>query len=299
MSTNGDTLFGRFTGQSKLKQGRQRILLTPEENTGRRSSNRALLTQAVELEGSFGIVVGKLDGNTLYEAKIEEVVPPILSGVLDRLLKQDALDAEAMLPKVQQSIRSLVGDVKQPSGRGKPLCAIVIGHRKSSRGAASSDNNVTEFDFNSALAKDIKKRVTKARVSIVFRDNTTNGLSKLPAKINAIGPSFILSLHCNAANPTASGTETLYFHSSKRGKTLAAIVQKELVGALNLRNRRTKPRTDGDRGAIVLKFTDAPCVICEPFFIDNDADLDTAIRGRASLAAAYARAIDIAAEKFS
>lgn len=55
-------------------------------------TNLALLTEAVELEGSFGIVVGNLDGDTLYDAKVEEVVPPILSGVLDRLLKQGALE---------------------------------------------------------------------------------------------------------------------------------------------------------------------------------------------------------------
>ena len=61
MSTHTDTLFGRFTGQSKLKQGRQRIRLTPEEDTGVAGTNLPLLTEAVELEGSFGIVVGNLD----------------------------------------------------------------------------------------------------------------------------------------------------------------------------------------------------------------------------------------------
>lgn len=299
MSTNGDTLFGRFSGQSKLKQGSQRIRLTPEQNPGTRISSPALLTEAVELEGSFGIVVGELDGDTLYEARVEEVVPPILSGVLRRLLRQGALDVETMLPKVQQSIRSLVGEVKTASGRGKPLCALVVGHRKSARGAVSADKSVTEFDFNSELAKDIKKRVNKARVRIVFRDNTPNGLSKLPAKINAIGPNLILSLHCNAFNNKATGSETLYFHSSKRGKKLASIVQKQLLGALELKNRKIRAKKDGDRGASVLKFTHAPCVICEPFFIDNDRDLEVALRRRKSLAAAYARAIDNAAQEFS
>ena len=298
MSTNGDTLFGRFTGQSRLKLGRQRIRLTPEQATEARRSSPALLPEAVELEGSFGIVVGNLDGDTLYEAHVEEVVPPILSGVLDRLLKQRALDVETMLPKVQQSIRSLVGEVKTPSKRGKPLCALVIGHRESARGAVSSDKSVTEFDFNSELAKEIKNRVTKARVRVVFRDNTPNGLSKLPAKINAIRPSFILSLHCNAFNNAATGTETLYFHTSKRGKKLASIVQKQLLDALALKNRKIRSKKDGDRGASVLKFTDAPCVICEPFFIDNDGDLDIALRRRKTLAAAYARAINNATAVF-
>ncbi len=299
MSTNADTLFGRFTGQSKLKQGSHRIRLTPDENTGTRRSGPSLLTEAVELEGSFGIVMGELDGDTLYEARVEEVVPPILSGALSRLIEQDALDVEAMLPKVQQSIRSLVGKEKAPSGRGKPLCALVIGHRKSAKGAVSIDKSVTEFDFNKELATEIRKRVKKARVSVVYRDNTPNGLSKLPAKINALGPNLILSLHCNAFNNTASGSETLYFHSSERGKKLASIVQKQLLGALELKDRKIRPKKDGDRGAGVLKFTRAPCVICEPFFIDNDNDLEVALRRRKRLAAAYARAIDKAAREFS
>jgi len=298
MSMNGDTLFGRFTGQSKLKQGRRHIRLTPEQNTGERRSSPALLTAAVELEGSFGIIVGHLDGDTLYEAKVEEVVPPILSGVLDRLLKQGTLDAETMLPKVQQSIRSLVGEVKTPSRRRKPLCALVIGHRKSAKGAVSSDKSLTEFDFNAELAKEIKTRVTKTRVHIVYRDNTPQGLSKLPAKINAIGPSFILSLHCNAFNKTATGTETLYYHTSDRGKKLASIVQKQLLNALDLKDRKIRSKKDGDRGASVLKFTHAPCVICEPFFIDNDGDLDIALRRKKTLAAAYARAINNATAVF-
>jgi len=299
MSEPVDTLFGRFTGQSKLKQDRRRIRLTPLPIGEGEEQNPSFLPEAVELEGSFGIVVGRLDGNTLYEARVEEVVPPILSGVLDRLLKQGALDVQTMLPKVQQSIRSLVGEARPPSSRRqKPLCALVIGHRKSARGAVSRDQNITEFDFNSELAKDIKRRVSRANVKIVFRDNTPNGLSRLPAKINSVGPNFILSLHCNAFNNRATGTETLYFHSSKRGKKLASIVQKQLLGALSLKNRRIRSKKDGDRGASVLKFTSAPCVICEPFFIDNDGDLDVATRRKKSLAAAYARAIDSAASAF-
>ena len=298
MNTNGDTLFGRFTGQSMLKQGERRIRLTPDPSTGDASPSLALLQEAVELEGSFGIVVGNIDGNTMFEARVEEVIPPILSGVLDKLLKEGAIDAEDMLPKVERSIRSLTGRAVEPSSRGRPVCALVVGHRKSAKGAVSADGSVVEFDFNSELAKEIKKRVTKARVQIVFRTNTTDGLKKLPAKVNAAAPHFILSLHCNAFNKKAKGTETLYFHTSSGGKKLARIVQKRLLSALELRNRGIREKKVGDRGAHLLKFTKAPCVICEPFFIDNDNDLAVALRRKKRLAAAYARAIDEAAAEF-
>jgi N-acetylmuramoyl-L-alanine amidase len=298
MKTSGDILFGRFTGQSKLKQGNRRIRLTPEPTTVAASGSLALLQEAVELEGSFGIVVGHIDGDTMFEAHVEEVIPPILSGVLDKLLKEDTIDAEAMLPKVERSVRSLTGRAVEPSSHSRPLCALVVGHRKSAKGAVSADGNVAEFDFNSELAAEIKKRVTKARVKIVFRANTTDGLRKLPAKVNAVGPHLILSLHCNAFNKIAKGTETLFFHTSANGKKLAKIVQTQLLNALELRNRGIREKKEADRGAHLLKFTKAPCVICEPFFIDNDEDLAVAMRRKKRLAAAYARAIDEAAAEF-
>ena len=299
MNTGSDILFGRFTGQSLLKHGTRRTRLTPEPITGAASSSLALLQEAVELEGSFGIVAGRIDGATMFEAQVEEVIPPILSGVLDKLLKEGAIDAETMLPKVQRSIRSLAGRTVEPPSRGLPLCALVVGHRKSAKGAVSASGEVVEFDFNSELAAEIEKRVTKARIRIVFRDNTTDGLRKLPAKINALGPHFILSLHCNAFNRAATGTETLFFHGSANGRRLAKIVQRQLLGALELKDRGIREKKAADRGAHVLKFTKAPCVICEPFFIDNDEDLAVALRRKRGLAAAYARAIDKAAAEFA
>ncbi len=41
-----------------------------------------------------------------------------------------------------------------------------------------------------------------------------------------------------------------------------------------------------------MRYTKAPCVISEPFFIDNDSDLDRARDDIEGLVAAYATAID-------
>lgn len=292
MATHPDTLFGRFSGQSRLKQGRRFVNLTVDADDGAAGSEPAMLREAVELEGAFGIVRGRLDGNTLYEARIVEVVPPILSGTLDRLIKDDAIEVDALLPTVETTIRRLVGTTAEPAAEGDALCAVVVGHRASARGATSGDGHVTEFDFNSEVAAEIKRRVRKARVEIVFRENSTSGYSKLPAQLNRLKPHFIVSLHCNAFNGSATGTETLYFHTSSGGKTLAGIVQRHLLDALELSNRKIKPKQESDRGGSLLKLTNAPCVIAEPFFIDNDADLAVANRRKIGLANAYAAAID-------
>lgn len=91
--------------------------------------------------------------------------------------------------------------------------------------------------------------MTKTRVQIVFRNNTTDGLRKLPAKINAVGPRFILSLHCDAFNKVAKGTETLFFHTSTNGKKLAKNLQTQLFNALELKNRGIRDKKEADRRA--------------------------------------------------
>ncbi len=297
MTTTPDTLFGRFSGQSKLEQQDQLILLTPDQDTGVPQDELTDLLPVLELEGAFGVVKGRLKGSVLFEASLVEVIPPILSQVIERMLDEGDLDAVALLPKVEQAIDDLVRE-PEPAVPGADIrCALVVGHRPGAKGAFSRDKKVSEFDFNLALAKEIQKQVQRAKVEIVLRDDDSKGYSRLPGQINERQPHFIVSLHCNAVdNERVSGTETLYFTSSKKGHRLALTVQRHLVAALDLRNRHTKPRTETQRGGTLLKHTVAPCVIAEPFFISNESDLGLATARRDALVAAYAAAIDEAAD---
>ncbi len=293
MTTTPDTLFGRFSGQSKLKQQDRFIFLTPDQDTGGPRSQLADLLPVRELEGAFGIVKGRLKGSVLFQAALVEVVPPILSQVLGDLIEEGTLDAPALLPKVEQSIDDLVREPDPPAPDAEIMCALVVGHRPGAKGAFSRDKSVSEFDFNLALANEIEQQVQRAKVEIVLRDNSPRGYSRLPGKINQLKPHFIVSLHCNAVgNRRVSGTETLYYTSSKKSHKLAKTVQRHLVAALGLNNRHTKPRTETQRGGTLLKHTVAPCVIAEPFFISNDDDLATAAGRRKAFVAAYATAID-------
>lgn len=95
---------------------------------------------------------------------------------------------------------------------------------------------------------------------------------ELPRRINAMNPDVILSLHFNAYDSTATGTETLYFSFSKKSKALANAIQMNMVDALGLANRGIKGRIVG-RGSALLRKTKAPCVILEPFFGDRAPDL--------------------------
>lgn len=166
-------------------------------------------------------------------------------------------------------------------------CALVIGHKKKSPGASNKNSGITEFDFNEGLAMEIEKNVADVEVQRVYRRT----YSTLPGDINELNPDFIISLHCNAYNETASGTEVLYYHRSKKGKLIAEILNKNLVNALQLNNRGEKPKSSEDRGGNLLKLTNAPCVIAEPFFIDNNDDLQKALDNKEALVKAYAVSI--------
>lgn len=166
-------------------------------------------------------------------------------------------------------------------------CALVIGHKKSSPGAVNEATETTEFVFNDRLSLDIESKVNDVYVQRVYR-RTYNSL---PSDINELDPDFIISLHCNAFNKKASGTEVLCYHRSTKGNEIASILQTNLLQALGLPDRGIKARTTEDRGGYLLRYTNAPCVIAEPFFIDNDEDFTIAMNKREDLVKAYADAI--------
>lgn len=150
--------------------------------------------------------------------------------------------------------------------------AIVIGHRIGSQGESNKRHAVTEFTFNERLAFDISKQLTATEMphEIIYRESYKG----LPKKINSVNPTHILSLHCNGFDGTATGTETLYYHSSQSSKDMAELFQKSMCESLGLKDRGILPRHSEDRGGYLLKETIAPCVILEPFFIDNNSDYD-------------------------
>ncbi|OLQ73296.1 hypothetical protein BIT28_21425 [Photobacterium proteolyticum] len=166
-------------------------------------------------------------------------------------------------------------------------CALVIGHKKQSPGALNKSSGTTEFAFNEQLALDIEERVSGVNVQRIYRRTYRT----LPTDINELNPDFIISLHCNAFNESVSGTEVLYYHRSKKGKRIASILNDHLVDALELNDRGVKPKTSEDRGGYLLKHTTAPCLIAEPFFIDNNKDFQVVNDKREGLITAYVNAI--------
>ena len=172
--------------------------------------------------------------------------------------------------------------------------ALVVGHSPKDPGAVNEYKELTEFAFNKDLAKRIEQNWEDYSLTdelyIMYRE--TN-YKDLPEQINATSPDLVVSLHANAFNGDASGCEMLYYHKSERSKTIASLFQTKILGVLKNKNRGIVPRSSEDRGGYLLRFTNAPCVICEPFFLDNNSELELAIASvkNNELVEAYCEAI--------
>lgn len=102
---------------------------------------------------------------------------------------------------------------------------------------------------------------------------------------NEWGADIFVSLHCNAFNTQARGTETLY--KSFNGQRLANDIQSQLIRSINTVDRGVKKRDD----LWVLNGTDATAVLVEMAFIDNDDDLEMLNNDLDTIVRAIARGI--------
>jgi N-acetylmuramoyl-L-alanine amidase len=165
-----------------------------------------------------------------------------------------------------------------------------IGHGGGDSGAVAQDGT-EEHKFNKIeLAPILVKELEKAghSVQVVIQERN---FTELPARINALKPDLIISLHSNCFNGKASGSEVLFWNGSKKGKALAERLQAGIVRALGLPDRGVKELQAFDRGAGLLQRTKAVAVILEPFFIDNPKDLETARMNLPALARGVAGAV--------
>lgn len=99
---------------------------------------------------------------------------------------------------------------------------------------------------------------------------------------NEWGADILVSIHCNAANTAARGTE-VECYGGGAGEQLATCIQTQIVNNLGTVDRGVKYMPQ----LLVLKYTDMPTVLVEMAFIDNDADAEL-LSGKAD---EFARAI--------
>ena len=171
----------------------------------------------------------------------------------------------------------------------KKIC-VIIGHGGNDCGAVSQDKKVTELGYNTKLADELVELLVNNGYE-AFTHN--RGYSKMEntTLINSLNPDLAISLHCNSANTVATGTEAIYYPGSVKGKKFAELLSKNVSEALGLKNRGAKEPWHG-RGSGLLSRTKAPCVISEPFFIDNNEDLKKAFERKNEYIQAIVKSIN-------
>lgn len=96
----------------------------------------------------------------------------------------------------------------------------------------------------------------------------SESLRNIYESANEWGADYFISIHCNAFNESAHGTETLTYPSDIQGYKLAECIQNQIVDSLDTLDRGIKARTD----LAVLNGTDMPAVLVEMAFIDEEDD---------------------------
>lgn len=107
------------------------------------------------------------------------------------------------------------------------------------------------------------------------------------ASANAWPADVFISLHCNAFNGNAKGTETCVYSTSGESGKLGQCIQTQLIDTIGTVNRGIKERP----GLIVLKHTTMPAALVEIAFIDNEDDAAILVDKKDEIARAIARGI--------
>lgn len=151
---------------------------------------------------------------------------------------------------------------------------LVVGHSYNNVGACNKKFGISEFGFYRSFFEVVKEKLNEKNIecSIKLRNNYKD----LPYEINKEYPKcrLIVSGHANAFNKKVSGIETLYYSKSSISDKYASIFQTNFVEDLKLNNRGIKSVNKKDNGGHILGNTNSPCILIEPFFIDNDKDCE-------------------------
>jgi len=101
----------------------------------------------------------------------------------------------------------------------------------------------------------------------------SDSLSEITETANAWGADCFVSIHCNSAGvDTARGVETFSYPYSANGKVLAGCIQNQITGAFRSIDPEFPDRGLKTANFYVVRNTDAPAVLVELAFINNEED---------------------------
>ena len=147
-----------------------------------------------------------------------------------------------------------------------------------------------ECDIAKSIADLVESYLTTAGVEVVG-NLQIDGLYDIVSASNSTDADVFISIHCNACNGNANGTEVWHYYGSGEGEKLADCIQNQIVDALGTVDRGVKGAKPGVNGLYVLNNTDAIAVLVELAFIDNESDAALLRERQDEFARAIARGV--------
>ena len=147
-----------------------------------------------------------------------------------------------------------------------------------------------ECDVAKSVADLVADYLKRAGVEVVG-SLQSDSLHEVVSASNRADAEVFISIHCNACNGSANGTEVWHFYGSGEGEKLADCIQNQIVDALGTVDRGVKGAKPGVNSLYVLSNTDAVAVLVELAFIDNESDAALLRERKDDFARAIARGV--------
>lgn len=158
-------------------------------------------------------------------------------------------------------------------------------------GAVNNALGITEADIVHDIGTMVTDYLDKAgcEVQLLQSDNLNyDGVGECVVQAANDWPADVfVSLHCNAFNGQAQGTETCVYSVAGESGKLGQCIQTQLVNSIGTVDRGLKERT----GLAVLKATTMPAALVEIAFIDNADDAGILMNCKDAIARAIARGV--------
>ena len=141
----------------------------------------------------------------------------------------------------------------------------LVGTKNYDCGATNKRLGLYENRIASAVGELVEKYLVAAGCEVMNVQDEWP--SEIARKANAWDADYFVSIHCNAFNETARGTETHTYPGDAEGYRLAECINNQIVSSLPVKDRGVK-----ESGFTVLSKTEMPAVLVEMAFIDEDRD---------------------------
>lgn len=162
-------------------------------------------------------------------------------------------------------------------------------------GAVNPESGLQEAVVTLNVAEKVKHYLEKVGYEVeLLQSNSLNGEDEdadnpsICRTANESEADLFVSLHCNAFNQEAKGTEVeVYSYRCTEANKLATCIQNQICDSLHTVDRGIKERPN----LCVLRNTDMPAVLVEMAFIDNEEDCTLLNNNQDDFARAVARGI--------